>query len=225
MWVHSLWSLVPGEVGELGQHLSGALKDPEQQKLPGGILLRQWGWFRELPPDDPWVQTSSTEATELSGLYVLAPEEYGLQSAGGRSLVGAVSLRPASNHRLVESALAVLSRQVEHQPENVLTLLPVLSKDILLHLDGLSLYEARTEREDREVSVTYLDPESPGLLNEWPDDATEFAAATFNWQNHLLTVFADGQVWLEGVTPDQVPSAIGVVSVNMWGRTPVDAMV
>lgn len=219
MWVHSLWSLVPGGVGELVKYLSDdVLQNAEHQELQGGTLLRQRGTFAELPKDDAWVQAPTAETIELAGVYVLSPTEYGLQSASGRTLVGAVSPRPASNYALVERALTTVSRYTDYRPENVLPLLPILSKDALLHLDGMTLYEARTEQESREVSVTYFDPKSPGVLDEWPDDSTEFAAATVNWQNHLLTVFTDGQVWLEGVTPEEVPSAIGAVSINLWGR-------
>jgi hypothetical protein len=220
VWVHSLWSLVPGEVDKLVQYVSeGVLQSAVHQDLPGGMLLRQPSTFAELPKDDAWVHTPEAEINELAGLYVLSSREYGLPTSNGRSLVGIVSPRAVSNHVLLERVLAAVSRYTDYQAENVLSMLPVLSKDTLLNMKGMSIYEARTEREDREISVTYLSPETSGVLGEWPDDATEFTAVTINWENHLITVFSDGQVWLQGVPPEEVPSAIGAISVNLWGRT------
>jgi len=221
MWVHSLWSLVPGEVNELVQYISdGVLSDnSEHQDIPGGLLLRQRDTVVEVPTDGDWIRTpGAAETTELVGLYVLTPMEYGLQSTGGRSLVGIVSARPASNHALLERARMVISKYANYTAESIIPILPALSKRALRDLNGLTVYEARTERDDREVSVTYFHPDAPDVLDEWPDDATEFAAVTMSWGNHLLTVFADGQVWLQGVAPEEVPSAIGTVGANLWGR-------
>ena len=216
VWVHSLWSLAPGSVSELVKHLSSrVLQDAEPQPLSGGFLLRQEGTFEELPKDDPWVRAHSSSTTELAGLYVLEPEHYGLRGTGGRSLVGAASPRPASNHALVDRvAAALIDPDYYHQSEP-LTLLPTLSKDNLLNLKGLTVYEARTEREDREVSITYLTPTALGLLDEWAD-STEFAGVTVNWNGHLASIFADGQLWLEGISPEDVPLVVGTISVNLW---------
>ena len=95
-------------------------------------------------------------------------------------------------------------------------LLPALSKSTLLSLDGLTVYEVRTERDDRENSITYLDSKSSEGLSEWPED-TEFAAVTMNWRDQLFTIFADGQLWLDSVLPKEVPQLVGVIGANLWG--------
>jgi hypothetical protein len=208
MWVHSLWTLITGQVDELSLSLAqGPFEGADRTLIQAGVMLHRLDAFADSPDSSSWIQVPVVEAKELAGLYVLDPPSLGFPAAQGRVLVGVASPRPASNQ--------VLASRITAQ-RNASALLPVLSKRALLELKGLTLYEARTESDDREVSVTYLDPLRTGVLDEWPDDGTEFAAATLTWEGHLLTVFADGQLWLDDVPPEQVPFAVQEIGRNLW---------
>ncbi len=82
------------------------------------------------------------------------------------------------------------------------------------------MYEVRAEGSGRETSITYLDPSGDEALEEWAND-TEFSAATFNWNGHLVSAFADGQFWFDGVEPDAVPTALATVALTLWAGGPV----
>jgi hypothetical protein len=209
MWIHSLWSLVPGTPEDLAVKLTEQLfVGGSIDELRGGVMLKRRDSFTGRRDDDAWSiePDSGFETVEVSALYVVNPKTIGVPAAGGRTLVGIASPRPAANHSFVSRLAAKF---------DATAVLPVLSKRNLLDLAGLTVYEVRKEEDERESSVTYLDAKQPVVLNDWADE-TEFDAVTLNLGGSLLTHFADGQLWLNGLAPEDVPDAVGVLGAQLW---------
>jgi hypothetical protein len=210
MWIHSAWSLVPGRAEELAVTLAERLFEGERSEIPGGLMFQRRDPFTERREDDGWLvgPDSGVETTALSALYLADPPAIGMDVSGDRTIVGIASPRPASNVVFVSRLAAQF---------DATALVPVLSKRHLVDVvGGGSVYEARTKRDEREKSVTYLNADHRGGdLDDWADE-TEFDGVTLTSANRLFTTFADGQLWIDGIPPQEMLWAVSFFGPRLW---------
>jgi hypothetical protein len=119
---------------------------------------------------------------------------------------GAAGTLPEINQLVADQFASAVNGQL---------VLPKLGMTAIRELD---LYEVRRVTEGVERSVTYHDPSmrEAGLMNDWSAEE-DFTAATLRYEgDHLVTVFANGQIWFEEMDPRRVPGAVRTTVGRLW---------
>jgi hypothetical protein len=206
MFVHSLWYLFSDEHAGLSAQVERVLgTSASRAELPNGTLVTRPELVPSSIDPSPWAEPPDP-TPGLVGVYVLDGEVVTSRALGGQ-VVGVVSPFPALNRYTLEE----LSAGTDGRP-----LLPDLAWSNLLSIARSDLFELRVANSDQEVAVTYLAGQPEGGPG-WPFEHHEqFTAATVRWNHRLITVFADGQIWLDDIPPVDVPAAISNVVSQLW---------
>jgi len=206
VFVHSLWSSSPLPVGQARDAVRTVLPEFEVSGTDSFSLTR-FEQAEDADFDNVWRTPASSVATHRVVVYVLdqlrlpvvAPSSPG-------SIIGAVSDLPALNSVIMDQ----LQSAIGSRP-----MLPNLNRN---RVANFTVYEARIVSGDGERSITYADPSvaTSRFLDDWPVDASLTAATIRHDPSVLLTAFSDGQIWLQGATPEEIPNVIENTVSFLW---------
>lgn len=208
MFVHSLWALTSLPLADTSGRLSDELGEFERIELHPGFMLSRPVRNVILESDDGWTKSSHSNVVDnLLAVYLLNPRSSGLPPDTG-TVVGAVSALPELNSTIIAGVVASTEGHM---------ITPDLSRSKLSDLD---IYEARIVDDQAERSITYSDPQWAAFRfdSDWGSTEALTAATVLFGRTSLLTVFSDGQIWLQGVSPESVPEAITKTVGKLWPR-------
>lgn len=208
MFVHSLWSLASLSFWDAQAAVSEFLGDFEPYQIgPGSIMRTRTERTAGVGGGDDWIRPGEENWVDhLAAVYVLDVGQAGFPSLPGGTVMGAVSNLPALNADIMDQFVSRMQARIIE---------PDLRRDTLANLH---VYEARIVTDAGERSITYADPDSASsrFADDWAGDAPLTAATLWHEHNGLLTAFADGQIWLEGVGPSEVPDVVAQTVGRLW---------
>jgi hypothetical protein len=209
VFVHSLWSVTSLPFGRANFTVAELLSDfePSSGADPRIAAFTRTEQIASADFDDTWARpVGENWVDHLTAVYVLDTEAAGFQHLPGRTVIGAVSDLPAVNSDIMDQLQSNTAGQT-------------IEADLRLdRLAGLRVYEARVTTDTGERSITYADPEHAAslLAQDWGGDASLTAATIQYGDTVLLTAFADGQIWLNGVAPEAVPEVVSATVSRLW---------
>lgn len=216
MFVHSLWSETSASFAELTDLASALLRVPASVSSQYSAELPVTGQYGQNSDEDAdWSRPAADPPGEIRPVRLYASD----------SVIGIVSADPGLNFRLRE-------RFAEHAESTALEL--HWSSDLVSNLSNRSdwrLYGIRLLHPDTQTEVVMQGGDllaEADRLTGYSGQPTGYAGRPTGYEvvgmsvadsaGRMLTVYDEGQIWLQQVGADAVPGLVDSVVLPLFGR-------